>query len=558
MASTVRTLTVNFVGKTKDLDKAFRRVSKGSSLMSDRMARAASIGMGAFAGIGTAVAGAVMTLKPMVAAAADVEESLSKNRVLFGDAAVAAEQFAESSADAFGISRRDALEAVGVFGALAHAMGMPQAEGVDLSVTMTKLAADMASFGNVGVEETLTALQAGLRGEAEPLRRFGVLLDAATLKTKALQMGLIENEKQALTPQTKALAAYEVILEQTVVQQGDAEKTSDSLTGQLRRLAATFDDVSVAIGEGLLPVVTDVITAFNENLLPSIKAFWEDPSVATSAREGGKIYWRMFGEGVEEGAAEEAEGLQGWWRVFTPPAFVFAGAVRSGARWIGLFQEGMREERIAEELQAIFDRAAQQLNIDWEEFFNVEAMGVREEFVVEGWQDVVPGFGAGPPNATVSDPLGGFSAQDIQGTGPGLVAVAEAQAANLAAEAQLAEMNEALGAAQQGQLDVAEAFAELLSEMEDLRLVGMGEEDITGTGAGLIAVADAQIEAAAKVDEITSFLSTHGGQTPGGRNAPSPVNITINAPAVTGKEVIDAMAEAVKQNGPFSRQWVGQ
>ena len=46
MASPVRTLTVNFVGKTKDLDKAFRRVSKGSSLMSDRMARAASIGMG--------------------------------------------------------------------------------------------------------------------------------------------------------------------------------------------------------------------------------------------------------------------------------------------------------------------------------------------------------------------------------------------------------------------------------------------------------------------------------------------------------------------------------
>ena len=86
MASPVRTLTVNFVGKTKDLDKAFKRVSKGSSLMSDRMARAASIGMGAFAGIGVAVAGATAVLKPMIEAAADVDESLSKNRVLFGDA----------------------------------------------------------------------------------------------------------------------------------------------------------------------------------------------------------------------------------------------------------------------------------------------------------------------------------------------------------------------------------------------------------------------------------------------------------------------------------------
>jgi len=559
MASPVRTLTVNFVGKTKNLDKAFKRVSKGSSLMSDRMARAASIGMGAFAGIGAAVAGAVMTLKPMVEGAAAVAESLAKNRVLFGDAAAAAERFAEGSAEAFGISRREALEAVGVFGSLAHAMGMPQAEGVDLSVTMTKLAADMASFNNVGVEETLTALQAGLRGEAEPLRRFGVLLDAATLKAKALEEGLIENEKKALTPQVKALAAYRLILEQTLVQQGDFEKTSDGLASQTKKLAATFTDIKDSIGEGLLPVVTDVVTAFNEELLPSIKAFWEDPSVATSAKEAGKMYWRMFGEGVEEGAAEEAEGLQGWWRVFTPPAFVFAGALVAGAKWIATFQEGMREERTAEELQAIFDRAAQQLDIDWEEFFNTEAMGVREEFTVEGWQpDVVPGFGAGPPNAGVGPSLGGVSVADIQGTGPGLEAIAEAQAANLAAEAQLAEMNEALGAAQQGQLDVAEAFADLLSEMEDLRLVGMGEADITGTGPGLIAIADAQMEAAAKLEEIIDPPTAPAAFLSAGGPPNTQVNVTINAPAVTGKEVIDAMAEAVKIGGPMSRQWIGQ
>ena len=217
VASPIRTLTVNFVGKTDSLDKAFKRVSKGSTLMSDRMRRAATIGMGAFVGIGAAVVGAVAVLKPMIEASADVEESLLKNRVLFGDAAQAAERFAETSAEAFGISRREALEAVGVFGALAHAMGMPHDEGVDLSVTMVKLAADMASFNNASPEETLVALQAGLRGEAEPLRRFGVLLDAATLKAKALEMGLIENTKKALTPSQKALAAYQVILEQTKI-----------------------------------------------------------------------------------------------------------------------------------------------------------------------------------------------------------------------------------------------------------------------------------------------------------------------------------------------------
>ena len=562
MASPVRTLTVNFVGNTKALDKAFKRVSKGSSLMSDRMARAASIGMGAFAGIGTAVAGAVMTLKPMVAAAADVEESLSKNRVLFGDAAAAAERFAESSASAIGMSRRDALEAVGVFGSLAHAMGMPQAEGVDLSVTMTKLAADMASFGNVGVEETLTALQAGLRGEAEPLRRFGVLLDAATLKTKALQMGLVDNEKKALTPQAKALAAYEVILEQTLIQQDDFIRTSDGLANQQKILGATFDNLSVKVGEKILPAFTSLVSYINDNVVPALEDFVDEPSAAGAGSMFGEIFWGAFGD-----KGPSAEIMVG-----TGPTAMLdydkAGRMWSEGFWdfvYNFFAAGGPDggknlippevmEATGTKLEEMFAEIAANFGVDISDVINRE--GRRNEPPPGG--DVVPGFGAGPPNAVVSDPLGGFTSQDIQGTGAGLVAVAEAQAANLAAEAQLAEMNEALGAAQQGQLDVAEAFAELLSEMEDLRLVGMGEEDITGTGAGLIEVADAQIEAAAKVDEITSFLSTHGGQTPGGRNAPSPVNITINAPAVTGKEVIDAMAEAVKQNGPFSRQWVGQ
>ncbi len=562
MASPVRTLTVNFVGKTKDLDRAFRRVSKGSSLMSDRMARAASIGMGAFAGIGVAVAGATAVLKPMIEAAADVDESLSKNRVLFGDAAAAAERFAESSASAIGMSRRDALEAVGVFGSLAHAMGMPQAEGVDLSVTMTKLAADMASFGNVGVEETLTALQAGLRGEAEPLRRFGVLLDAATLKTKALQMGLVDNEKKALTPQAKALAAYEVILEQTLIQQDDFIRTSDGLANQQKILGATFDNLSVKVGEKILPAFTSLVSYINDNVVPALEDFVDEPSAAGAGSMFGEIFWGAFGD-----KGPSAEIMVG-----TGPTAMLdydkAGRMWSEGFWdfvYNFFAAGGPDggknlippevmEATGTKLEEMFAEIAANFGVDISDVINRE--GRRNEPPPGG--DVVPGFGAGPPNAVVSDPLGGFTSQDIQGTGAGLVAVAEAQAANLAAEAQLAEMNEALGAAQQGQLDVAEAFADLLSEMEDLRLVGMGEEDITGTGAGLIEVADAQIEAAAKVDEITSFLSTHGGQTPGGRNAPSPVNITINAPAVTGKEVIDAMAEAVKQNGPFSRQWVGQ
>ena len=124
MASPVRTLTVNFVGKTDSLDKAFKRVNKGSALMSDKMARNMRMGIGAIGGLGAALGGFVALTKPMVDAASDIGESLSKNTVLFGASADQVASWSETTARGFGISRREALEAVGDFGALTHALGM--------------------------------------------------------------------------------------------------------------------------------------------------------------------------------------------------------------------------------------------------------------------------------------------------------------------------------------------------------------------------------------------------------------------------------------------------
>jgi hypothetical protein len=54
-----------------------------------------------------------------------------------------------------------------------------------MSQKMVTLAADMASFNNADPAETLDALRAGLAGETEPLRRFGVSLSGdARLQAK--------------------------------------------------------------------------------------------------------------------------------------------------------------------------------------------------------------------------------------------------------------------------------------------------------------------------------------------------------------------------------------
>ena len=298
MASPTRTLTVNFVGRTSNLDKSFKRVAKGSSLMSDKLMKAtrmAGIGFGALAGVAV---GAAAALKPMIDKAASMEESLSKNRVVFGESSKAIEAFAETSLHSFGVTERAALEATGVIGTLGTAMGMTATDSAEMATTLVGLAGDMSSFNDASVEETLTAIQAGLRGEAEPLRRFGVLLDAATLKAKALQKGIITSTKEALTPQQKALAAYAVILEQTTVQMGDFERTADSATNQSKLLAGEWDKIQTQIGEALLPAFTTMVTFLNEKVMPSLREFFEDPGWAEFGQLAGEAVTSEFSKTV--------------------------------------------------------------------------------------------------------------------------------------------------------------------------------------------------------------------------------------------------------------------
>ena len=90
----------------------------------------------------------------------------------------------------------------------------------------------MASFKNTSPEEAITAIGAALRGESEPIRRYGVLLDEATLKHRALALGIISTTDQALTPQQKVLAATAEIYRQTGDIQGDFTRTSEGLANR--------------------------------------------------------------------------------------------------------------------------------------------------------------------------------------------------------------------------------------------------------------------------------------------------------------------------------------
>lgn len=191
-------------------------------------------------------------------AASDLGESVSQSEQIFGEAAAGIGDFAKGAAGSLGQSERAAREAANTFGLFFTNAGKSKQEAAGMSTELAKLASDMASFKNTSPEQAVEALGAALRGESEPIRAYGVMLDDATLKQRAMDMGLTQTTTGTLPPAIKMQAAYAEILAQTGTIQGDFERTSGGLANQQRILAAEFENAKAAIGQGALPVLTKI------------------------------------------------------------------------------------------------------------------------------------------------------------------------------------------------------------------------------------------------------------------------------------------------------------
>jgi DNA anti-recombination protein RmuC len=207
----------------------------------------------------------------VIQAASNMNESLSKVQVVFGENSKAVEDFAKNAAKNMGLSNQKALEAAGTYGNLFQAFGLARGEATTMSTTLVQLAADLASFNNTSTEDALNALRSGLAGESEPLKRFGVALNEVTLKNKALQMGLIQTTTGVLPPAIKAQATYALVMEQTKSAQGDYARTADGVANKQRTLAAQFEDTKTKIGTGLLPIYQTLLKVLQVGILPAFE-----------------------------------------------------------------------------------------------------------------------------------------------------------------------------------------------------------------------------------------------------------------------------------------------
>lgn len=200
--------------------------------------------------------------KSAIMAASDLEEVQNVVDVTFGENATAIQEFADSAMKAYGLTEMQTKQYTSTLGAMLKSLGIADKDVLSMSVDLTKLTGDMASFYNLDHDTAYQKIKAGLSGEAEPLKALGINLSSATLNAYALQQGLSKTYDK-MSEAEKVNLRYMYIMEATADAQGDFSRTSEGFSNQLRILQGNIANLTAGIGEKLLPAATGALTAIN-------------------------------------------------------------------------------------------------------------------------------------------------------------------------------------------------------------------------------------------------------------------------------------------------------
>ena len=252
--------------------------------------------LGAFGGIYAVFEG----LKKSIDISSDLTEVQNVVDVAFGKYKKSIEDFSKISIKDFGMSELTAKTMAGRFQAMGTAIGFSQKKMSGMSVELTKLAADMASFYNVEQEDVAESLQSIFTGQTKPLRAYGLDLTQVTIEEWAHKQG-IDAKMKSMSQAEKTMLRYQYVMANTGAAQGDFARTANTWANQVRVLKQNFEVLGSTVGGVSINALKPFVQGLNV-IMVQINDFAKIISNAL-----GKIFGWTYEEGG--GATNPAEEM---------------------------------------------------------------------------------------------------------------------------------------------------------------------------------------------------------------------------------------------------------
>lgn len=286
----------NRLGRNADgSDRSVRKLGRGVSFLGASLKTL---------GVGLAVGGVLRLGQSVVKAASDVQQSFGAIDAVFGKNADVVKAWARSAANDVGLAKSEYAQLATVLGASLKNTGIKEFTGqtADLIVKGADLA---AQFGG-STKEAIEAISSLLRGELDPIERYGVSIKQSTINAELAAKGLDKLTGAART-QAEQQVRLKLLNDQTASSYKAFSRESDTLANQQQKLGANWENLKAFLGERFLPVATkltkwlvDTVTGHNQTSAAIQKTGSVLGSFLQPIIEGAVAGWHHINDSVNE------------------------------------------------------------------------------------------------------------------------------------------------------------------------------------------------------------------------------------------------------------------
>jgi len=308
-------IAISILANDRGAQRVFASVGASAQGMSARVGKAGkALGVAVFAGTALAAAGAAKLGAASVSSASDAQQSLGATETVFGKYADTVIKRSNEAAQAIGLSANEYRELSNVVGASLAGAGVPIAKTAKLTDQLNKRAADMAATFGGTTREAVESISSLMRGEADPIERYGVSIKQSDVSARLAAKGLSGLTGEALK-QAEMQARLDLLFKKTKSSQGAFAKESGTLAGQQQRLGAQVENLKARIGAVLLPILTKAAAFLNANLTPAFET-------VAAAASGLAPYVEIVGNTLEA-ALSRIRDMSGGASALTPVVEAF-------------------------------------------------------------------------------------------------------------------------------------------------------------------------------------------------------------------------------------------
>jgi hypothetical protein len=222
------------------------------------------------AGAAVIASGVLSVGKDLLNLASNAEQSMGGVEAVFKGYADTVKKNSKEAATALGLSGNSYRELATVIGSQLKNAGVPMDALGGKTDSLISMGADLSAMFGGTTSEAVDALSSALKGEMDPIEKYGISLNDAALKAEAMSLGLY-NGKGNLDANAKAMAVMSLVTKQGADAVGAFGRESDTAAGRQARATAQWENLKTTIGDKLLPVWTGMMGFVSDKLLPGLE-----------------------------------------------------------------------------------------------------------------------------------------------------------------------------------------------------------------------------------------------------------------------------------------------